>query len=274
MTTMTHTHNNKPMLIQGILIFVYLAVLTALEFFVAISFNSVPLLIVVAIVKAGLVLYYYMHVYKLNLESHGEDENSYAYKTGTNRLGLWLFLISDTFVFAGLMVVRINLLGLTRPHLNQALGLFVTAVLLISSFLMNRGETLMHNGDRKGFLRYTGWTFLLGLAFLLGVVIIEWHAIPWIADPVLALFGEAEGVEPLKPSSGPAGAVFFMMTGMHAFHVLTGLIFLAVVWLNAKRGLYDEKNYPVEAAAVYWHFVDVVWIFFYPALYLIGALVA
>jgi hypothetical protein len=98
------------MLGQGILIFIYLAVLTALEFFVAITFRAVPLLVVVAIVKAALVVYYYMHVYKLNLESELDDQ-SYDYKAGTNRLGLWLFLVSDSFVFAGLMVMRVNLLG-------------------------------------------------------------------------------------------------------------------------------------------------------------------
>jgi cytochrome c oxidase subunit III len=272
MTTLTHTHDKKSMLSQGMLIFIYLAVLTGLEFFVAVTFGSVALLVVVALIKAALVVYYYMHIYQLNLESEA-DEHSYDYKTGTNRLGLWLFLVSDAFVFAGLMAVRVNLLGLSRPHLNQALGLFVTAVLLISSFLMNRGETMMKNGDRQGFLRYTGWTFLLGLAFLLGVVLIEWQTVPAIAEPILHLFGEAEGVAPLTPSSGPAGAVFFMMTGMHAFHVLTGLILLGIVWNNARKGLYDQKHYPVEAAAVYWHFVDVVWIFFYPALYLIGAVI-
>jgi len=245
------------MLGQGMLIFVYLAVLTALEFFVAISFNSVPLLLVVALVKAVLVVYYYMHVYKLSLESEIDDE-AYDYKAGTNRLGLWLFLISDTFVFAGLMVMRVNLLGLSRPALNQVLGLAVTAVLLISSYFMNRGETLIHNGDRKGFLTNTAVTFVLGLGFLLGVVLVEWR---------LAI------EEGLTPSSGPAGAAFFMMTGMHAFHVFTGLILLAIVWVNGRRGLYDVKSYPVEAAAVYWHFVDVVWIFFYPALYLIGTAV-
>jgi cytochrome c oxidase subunit 3 len=266
---MTEKHEKTSLLSQGVYIFVYLAVLTLLEFFVAITFKSVVLLVVVALVKAALVVYYYMHIYKLNAEHEG-DHDSYAYKTGTNRLGLWLFLVSDAFVFGGLMVVRLNLLGLTRPHLNQNLGLFVTAVLLISSFFMNRGETLLHKGDRKGFLNNTLITFLLGLAFLLGVVLIEWHTIAAIAEPVLHLFGEPEGLEPLKPSSGPAGAVFFMMTGMHAFHVLTGLIFLAIVWVNGRRGLYDQKQYPVEAAAVYWHFVDVVWIFFYPALYLIG----
>jgi cytochrome c oxidase subunit 3 len=243
------------MLSQGVFIFVYLAVLTLLEFFVAVKLQiAVPLLIVVAIIKAVLVVYYYMHVYKLNAESDG-DEHSYAYKSGTNRLGLWLFLISDSFVFGGLMVMRMNLLGLTRPNLNQTLGLVVTAVLLISSFFMNRGETLMEKGDRKGFLNNTLITFVLGLGFLIGVVFVEWR------------LAAHEG---LTPSSGAAGAAFYMMTGMHAFHVLTGLIFLAIVWINGRRGLYDEKHYPVEAAAVYWHFVDVVWIFFYPALYLIG----
>jgi cytochrome c oxidase subunit III len=270
---MVHTQDNQSMLGQGIIIFVYLAILTGLEFLVAISFDSVPLLVVVALVKAALVVYYYMHVYKLSVESENEEPEAYEYKSGTNRLGLWLFLISDSFVFAGLMAMRINLLGLTRPELNQFLGLFVTAVLLISSFFMNRGETLMHKGDRQGFLRNTAITFLLGLGFLLGVVIIEWHTIPAIAEAILHLFGEPAGVEALKPTSGVAGAAFFMMTGMHAFHVLTGLILLAIVWNNGRKGFYDEKHYPVEAAAVYWHFVDVVWIFFYPALYLIGTVI-
>jgi cytochrome c oxidase subunit 3 len=254
----TQVQDKKSMLGQGVVIFVYLAILTGLEFLVAISFDSVPLLVVVALVKAALVAYYYMHVYKLNLESENEEIESYDYKSGTNRLGLWLFLVSDTFVFAGLMAMRINLLGLTRPELNQFLGLGVTAVLLISSFFMNRGETLLHNGDRQGFLWNTAVTFVLGLGFLLGVVLIEWPT------------ASREG---LTPSSGVAGAAFYMMTGMHAFHVFTGLILLVIVWLNGRRGLYDAKNYPVEAAAVYWHFVDVVWIFFYPALYLIGTAV-
>src|SRR5574339_379844 len=253
---MVHVQEKKSMLGQCILIFVYLAIFTGLEFFVAISFNSVPLLVVVALVKAALVVYYYMHVYKLNLESEHDDQ-AYDYKAGTNRLGLWLFLVSDSFVFGGLMIMRINLLGLSRPELNQLLGLSVTAVLLISSFFMNRGETMIHNGDRQGFLVNTAITFALGLGFLLGVIFVEWR---------LAIN------EGLTPGSGPQGAAFFMMTGMHAFHVFTGLVLLAIVWFNGRKGLYDQKNYPVEAAAVYWHFVDVVWIFFYPALYLIGAL--
>ena len=254
---MAHT-DKKTALNQGVVIFIFLAVLTALEFFIAIAMDAVPLLVIVALVKAGLVMYYYMHIYKLGATDEG-DENSHAYKTGSNRLGLWLFILSDSFVFGGLAVSRFNLLGLTRPHLDQNLGLIVTAVLLISSFFMNRAETSMAHGDRKGFLIGTTITLILGIGFLLGVVGVEWpQAIH-------------EGV---TPSSGAAGAIFFMMTGMHAFHVLTGVIFLIIILRNGSRGLYsEERHWAVEAAAVYWHFVDVVWIFFYPALYLIGTVI-
>jgi cytochrome c oxidase subunit 3 len=89
--------------------------------------------------------------------------------------------------------------------------------------------------------------------FLLGVVGVEWQ------------------IAPFGPGDGTAASLFYTMTGFHAFHVLTGVIFLAVVYRNGRKGLYSpERHWAVEACAVYWHFVDVVWIFFYPALYLIG----
>ena len=254
---MSHILDKSSAFRQGVVIFVYLAVLTALEYFVAVTFQAVSILVMVAVIKAALILYYYMHIYKLNEESDAEA-HSYSFKTGTHRLGLWLFLLSDSFVFAGLMATRVNLLGLTRPHLNQILGLAVTTVLLVSSFFMNRGETAMAHGDKKGFVTNVLITFVLGLGFLLGVVAVEW---PLAAE------------EGLTASSGAAGAVFYIMTGMHAFHVLTGLIFLLVVLNNVRKDVYSaEQHWGVEAAAVYWHFVDLVWIFFYPALYLIGRL--
>ena len=262
---MAHSQSKSSALGQGVVIFVYLTILTLIEFFIAVTFKSLVLLLVVAVAKAGLVMYYYMHIYKLGQNDGGEDEHSYAYKTGTNRLGLWLFLLSDGFVFAGLLVMRANLLGMTHPGaLDQVLGLAVTAVLLVSSFFMNRGETAMAYGDVKGFMNNTLITIVLGFGFFLGVVLVEW---PEAAHKgLVASFG--------NPDVGPMGGVFYMMTGMHAFHVFTGLVFLAVVWNNARKGLYTaEKHFPVEAAAVYWHFVDLVWIFFYPALYLIGTAV-
>lgn len=183
---------------------------------------------------------------------HGAG-HSYAYRTATQRLGLWLFIISDSFVFGGLLVARFYLLGNQRPHLEQTLGLIVTSVLLISSFFMNRAEVQISQGNRRGFIISMIVTMILGTGFLLGVVGVEWQSAP---------FG---------PADGPQGAVFYMMTGMHAFHVLTGVILLGIVLRNGIRGKYNaEKHWGVEAVANYWHFVDVVWIFFYPALYLIG----
>ena len=92
-----------------------------------------------------------------------DHRSEYKYKLGTNRLGLWLFLVSDAFFFGGLLVARFYLMGYTRPHLEQTLGLIVTAVLLISSFFMNRAETAMAHGDQKTFLQGTLITLVLGV---------------------------------------------------------------------------------------------------------------
>ena len=115
----------------------------------------------------------------------------------------------------------------------------------------------MRHGNLQAFQSSIITTLILGVTFLLGVVLVEWQIAP---------FGPADGQE---------GAIFFIMTGFHAFHVLTGVILLWWVYNNSKRGLYTpEQHWGVEAAAVYWHFIDVVWIFFYPALYLIGTVAA
>lgn len=192
------------------------------------------------------------------MSAHSKNMNDYKFKLANNRLGLWLFVISDSFVFGGLLVTRFTLLGFTRPDLNQVLGLVITMLLLLSSFFMNRAEEQIAHGDQKSFVRNTLITLILGTIFLIGVVLIEWPA------------AAAEG---LVPSAGAAGAVFYVMTGFHAFHVFTGLILLFIVWNNGRKGIYTaERHWAVEAGAVYWHFIDVAWIFFYPSLYLIGIL--
>jgi cytochrome c oxidase subunit III len=257
-------HNKTSALRLGLIIFAALAVLTAFEFalayFLADQMSTtlpVILLVLVAVTKAGLVIYYYMHIYRLFEadETPPGERNSYAYKLATNRLGLWLFMLSDAFIFGGLMLSRINLLGMTRPELNQFLGLGVTSILLVSSFFAYRAEVFIGLGNRKQFLTSLAITMSLGILFLVGVVGVEWQIAP---------FGPADSI---------AGAIFYVMTGFHAFHVLTGVIFLGIVLRNGRRGCYSaEKHWGVEASVVYWHFIDVVWFFFYPALYLIGVL--
>ena len=178
----------------------------------------------------------------------------YRRKSGTNRLGLWLFLLSDLFTFAGLFIARFYLLGTAlRPELNQIVGVAVTFILLISSFFANRAEIAMKFGDLQAYYRNTLVTIFLGIAFVFGVIFVEWAIAP---------FGPADGV---------AASLFFTMTGFHALHVISGVVFLAIVYRNARKGLYNqERHFPVEASVVYWHFVDVIWVFIYPALYLIG----
>lgn len=193
-------------------------------------------------------------------------EPSYAQQLRSNRLGLWLFCFSEIFLFAALLVARFMLWGNTRPELSQLLGLITTSVLLLSSFFVNRAESGIAHGDRKTFQNGMLTAAFLGTLFFVGVVFMEWN--------LFGLEGEIAGIEifgHLKPTDGAFGAVFFAMTGMHALHVLSGIIFLLIIWNNGRNGHFSaEKHWGVEAAAIYWHYVDVVWVFFYPALYLIG----
>jgi cytochrome c oxidase subunit 3 len=176
----------------------------------------------------------------------------YQQQLVNNRIGLWLFFLSEAFMFGGLLVSRFFLWGNTRPDLDQLLGLFVTSVLLVSSLFMYRAEMAISFEDRKTFQRSLLAAAALGILFLIGVVGLEWQ-------------GE------LKPSDGVFGAVFFGMTGMHALHVLSGVVFILVVWNNGRKGHYSaERHWGVEACAIWWHYVDLIWVFFYPALYLIG----
>lgn len=184
-----------------------------------------------------------------------ESLTVYQVQTKTNRVGLWLFMVSEAFLFGGLLASRFYLWGNTRPELDQTLGLIVTAVLLVSSFFMNRAESAIAHGDRETFLNSMLITAGLGVAFLIGVVGFEWQG-------------------HLKPWDGVYGAVVFGMTGLHALHVLSGVVLILIVWNLGRKGHFSaERHWGVEATAVYWHFVDVVWVFFYPALYLMGTAV-
>lgn len=204
--------------------------------------------------------------------THQEDhshEPPYALQLRSNRLGLWLFCFSEIFLFAALLVARFMLWGNTRPELSQVLGLVATSILLLSSFFVNRAESAIAHNDRKTFQSGMLLAAFLGTLFFVIVVMMEWN--------VFGLSGEIAGIElfgHLKPTDGVFGAVFFAMTGMHALHVLSGVIFLLIIWNNGRKGHFSaEKHWGVEAAAIYWHYVDVVWVFFYPALYLIGSAV-
>jgi cytochrome c oxidase subunit 3 len=186
------------------------------------------------------------------VHEHDTHEEPYEETTKRNRLGLWIFFFSEIFLFGALLAARFYLWGNTRPALNQTLGLITTSVLLVSSFFMAWSESAIKYNDRKAFSRNMLITAALGIMFLVGVVGLEWG-------------GE------LKPTDGVYGAIFYIMTGIHALHVLSGVILILINWNLGRKGHYSaDEHWGIEAAAVYWHYIDVVWVFFYPALYLIG----
>ncbi|MCA9875820.1 MAG: heme-copper oxidase subunit III [Anaerolineales bacterium] len=203
-------------------------------------------------------------------EAH-DHELPYATQLKANRLGLWLFFISEFFLFGALLITRFYLWnvpgqGQTRPELSQELGLLTSSILLLSSYFVYRGETAITYGDRKSFTRSYLIAALLGLLFFVGVVVMEWN----LFGLRLELFG-FEWFGHLKPTDGVYGGVFYMMTGMHALHVISGVALLLAAWNRGRQGDFSaERHWGVEAIALYWHYVDVIWIFFYPALYLIG----
>jgi len=178
--------------------------------------------------------------------------SAYQAQTRANRIGLWLFFISEAFLFGGLLAARFYLWGNTRPELDQWLGLAITVILLASSFFMNRAETAIAHDDRQTFLTSLLVTAGLGLVFFVGVVGFEWQG-------------------HIKPWDGVFGAVLFGMTGLHALHVLSGVVLILIIWNLGRKGHFSgERHWGVEACAIYWHYVDVIWVFYYPALYLMG----
>lgn len=184
---------------------------------------------------------------------HNENESTSS-RLAINRLGMWMFILSESMLFGGLLLVRFSLLGtFTHEELSQITGLIITAILLLSSFTAYVAERSMGNGDLADTKRYLMFTLGLGAMFTAGVAF-EWY--------------EALGA---FPPSTPFGSVFFTMTGLHAFHVIGGLVVIAIVYGRVRRNDFTSSDsWPVEASVKYWHFVDVVWVFFYPALYLIN----
>ena len=186
-------------------------------------------------------------------DAHGAPGEAHALeRVKINRLGLWLFIFSDALLFAAFAGARFYLGGTARdPHLNQVLGLGITSLLLLSSLTAYRAETAFAHGNTAHGRTMLLLTILMGLAFAGGVAF-EWATAEF---PVAELYGTA----------------FYSMTGMHAFHVVTGILFLLVIWARSGDGHFSggPKVWPVTATIMYWHFVDVVWVFFYPTLYLL-----
>jgi len=192
-------------------------------------------------------------------------------------LGMWIFLITEIMFFGGMFLAYTvyrstypDVFAIASTSLNVYIGAFNTIVLLCSSFTMVMAVRAAQLGNRRAIVLFLILTLILGFMFL-GIKGYEWnekfveHHIPGMSSFHL------EGV-PLG-QQGQAQlffSLYFAMTGLHALHMVIGAgIVIALTWW-AHRGKYTaEYMTPVDVGGLYWHFVDIIWIFLFPLLYLI-----
>ena len=186
------------------------------------------------------------------------------YSVGHKKLGMWLFILSDSLTFSALLMgysyVRMASPNWPTPfHLwpSIAMASLMTFCLLSSSLTMVLGVNAANRDDRRAAVRWILFTLLGGLAFIV-LHANEWRGL--IAEGV-TLFGNPWGT-PLF------GATFFGLTGMHMFHVATGVLYLGVMAIGVGRRRFGPEH--VEICGLYWHFVDLVWMFIFPLVYLLS----
>lgn len=192
----------------------------------------------------------------------------------TATFGMWVFLATEILFFGG-MLLAYTWLRTTYPegvaeagrHTKIVIGSVNTLVLLTSSLTMAWAVHAAEHGRRRMLTRLLAVTALLGLLFL-GLKGYEYHK-EWTEHLVPGLnFHEdsahAQTIELFY-------FLYFLLTGIHGIHVTIGIGLIAVMAVRARRGAFSSRYYtPVEVTGLYWHFVDIVWIFLYPLLYLVG----
>jgi cytochrome c oxidase subunit 3 len=191
------------------------------------------------------------------------------YATNSKKFGMWLFIISDALTFTALLFAytygRVSNPDWPKPFDFTPSIIFssvMTFCLLSSSLTMVMAVHAMNHGNRKSAGGWILGTMVGGLAFV-GLHLTEW----------LRLIN----VEHVTPSNNPwgvpqFGGTFFALTGLHMTHVVIGVIYLAIVCQAVFRGKFKAED--VEVSGLYWHFVDLVWMFIFPLVYLMSARVA
>ena len=176
----------------------------------------------------------------------------------SGKLALWWFLASEIVTFGGLVGSYV-VMRLANPHwaeesahLNVAIATFNTFILISSSLTMVLAFEAIDYRDQRAARNWLGCTVLGGIIFLIAKAV-EWSL---------------EITHGLVPGVNGFWSFYYTMTGLHGLHVLGGVIVNAILWIIAIRGRLQPLAQRVEYAGLYWHFVDVVWIFLFPLLYL------
>ncbi len=197
-------------------------------------------------------------------------------------LGMWVFLVTEIMFFGGLFLAYTlyrskypEAFMVASNHLDWRLGAFNTVVLIVSSLTMALAVWATQIGKTsRTQLIFLGLTALLGMTFL-GVKAYEYHE--KYVDHLIPVRGffHWESALPNNVTEDKVQMfyfIYFAMTGLHALHMVIGLGLIAVIMFWAWRRRFSPEYYaPVEIFGLYWHFVDIVWIFLFPLLYLLGA---
>jgi cytochrome c oxidase subunit 3 len=204
--------------------------------------------------------------------AHHFDKASTQFEAG--RMGVWLFLVTEILLFGGLFCAFAVYRSLyfssfveAHHHLDKVMGSVNTVVLICSSFTMAMGVRAAQTNNKKLCHWMLSVTLLLALAFL-AIKFVEYQH-KWADGLLPGHYFTATGFK--TPHPGVFFGIYFMMTGIHGIHVLIGMSLIIWVLLRNRKGEFSSKYYaPVEGVGLYWHLVDLVWIFLFPLLYLVG----
>jgi cytochrome c oxidase subunit III len=212
------------------------------------------------------------HAHHPKLQHHFADMGQQA---EASTLGMWVFLVTEIMFFGGLFMAYLvyrhaapSAFQEASHHLNVVYGTLNTAILIVSSLTMALGvRSAQTSAPPKTQVMWIVITMMFGAVFL-GIKAIEYaekfrdHLVP----------GPGFRWEGLYPRGAEQFySLYFCMTGLHAIHMVIGLGVMTWLALTTLKGRYNAAYYtPVEVAGLYWHFVDIVWIFLFPLLYLIG----
>ena len=199
------------------------------------------------------------------ITQHAEMDRSTPFEFPTKKLAMWLFIIADAATFAGCLVaygfLRNGSLNWPTPfkfYPTVVNAMVMTFILVTSSLTMFLGVRAGKAGDRSTAFR---WVLLTALA---GAIFAFLHLREW-----MGLIGEGVRLYKNPWGNGLFGASFFSITGLHLTHVTVGVIVLIVVGLRYRNGRSDADD--LEITGLYWHFVDLVWMFVFPLVYLMSA---
>jgi cytochrome c oxidase subunit 3 len=219
-------------------------------------------------------------------EPHRELRHHFAtmeQQANTASLGMWLFLVTEIMFFGGMfcayLIYRLqyfNDFAAASQSINVSWGAANTAILLVSSFTMAMAVRCAQLGKQKLLVVFLLFTMLFGAAFL-GIKAKEYHdkyVENHVPGPSFSFTEKLLGHPEYPVNQRHAEmffSIYFAMTGMHALHMIIGLGLMAYLIIASMQGKFDTRYYtPVENIGLYWHFVDVVWIYLFPLLYLIS----